>query len=118
MPGNPREQLTQLLTELANHIKQLPASLPEEDEFGPIAIHLSDHSIDEEEGPFYSFNRSWEQVFQQAKPEKLVVRGKYGLELAHSFCVFYAQTSKIADNGGLDLMIMHVQTLIALIEKV
>lgn len=47
-----------------------------------------------------------------------MVWGKYGLEMVHSFCVYYAQIPGIADNNGLELMIMCVQTLMALIEQV
>jgi hypothetical protein len=118
--GNLQEELTQLLTALEGYIKCLPTSLPEGSGDGLIATYLCDHSVDDEEGLFFSFNRSWECVFQRnpAEQEKLIVRGKYGLQLVHSFCVYYAQVLGIADNNGLGLMIMHLRVLLTLIKKV
>lgn len=76
MPGgNDLQWLTQLLTTLDNCIKQLLASLPEGTEDSPIATHLGDWKIDEDEGLFFLFNRSWKHVFQWSlkEQEKLVV---------------------------------------------
>ncbi|KIK77472.1 hypothetical protein PAXRUDRAFT_166718, partial [Paxillus rubicundulus Ve08.2h10] len=75
-------KLSQLLTELHNTIKSLPSSIPEGSESGPIATQFCSWEIDEEEGPFFSFNRTWERVFQKSEAEQksLVVRGKFGLQ--------------------------------------
>ncbi|KAG1801224.1 uncharacterized protein BJ212DRAFT_1305098 [Suillus subaureus] len=55
------DQLSWLFIDLQNVITNLPMTMPEGTEDGPLAMHLCDFKVDEEEGPFYSFNRSWEQ---------------------------------------------------------
>jgi hypothetical protein len=55
-----RKQLAQSLAELHSIIARLPDSLPEAADDGLLGKHLRGFSIDEEEGPFFSFNRAWE----------------------------------------------------------
>lgn len=112
--------MDQLLLDLQNAITGLPFTLPEGTEDGPLAMHLCDFEVDEEEGPFYSFNRSWERAFQRnnAKKKKLVVHGKYGLQLAHNFMSHFARVPGIEANNGLTLIKARVEALLSLIYEV
>jgi hypothetical protein len=65
-----RKQLSQSLTDLHSIIAGLPGSLPEAAEDGPISHHLCDFNVDEDEGPFFSFNCAWECVFQCSENEQ------------------------------------------------
>ena len=67
--------VSQLLTRLNTAIVSLPCSLPEGASDGPISKYLIDLSVDEDEGPYFSFNQAWECVFQKPEQEraKLVV---------------------------------------------
>jgi hypothetical protein len=58
---------------------------------GLIAKYFSDYTYDQSEGPYYTFNKAWEQVFQCADSEKehLVVGGKYGLELVQAYVMHF-----------------------------
>ncbi|KAG1781479.1 hypothetical protein EV702DRAFT_1041989 [Suillus placidus] len=60
----------QLLANLQNAITGLSLTVPEGTEDSPLVTHLCDFDVDEEEGPFYSFNHSWEQAFQHNDDEK------------------------------------------------
>ncbi|KIK73898.1 hypothetical protein PAXRUDRAFT_177203 [Paxillus rubicundulus Ve08.2h10] len=101
-------KLSQLLTELHNAIKALLSSIPEGSKSGPIATQFCSWEIDEEEGPFFPLNKTWERVFQQSEAEQksLVVQGKFSLQMAHSFCAFFSQAPGIETNNGLGLMIL------------
>ena len=81
-------------------------------------MHFSDLAYDTTEGPYYTFNKSWECVFQCADDQKehLVVRGKYGLDLVQAYIVHFSNILGIEMNGGLQLMAQRVETLISLIE--
>ncbi|KAF8833049.1 hypothetical protein BDN67DRAFT_1021658, partial [Paxillus ammoniavirescens] len=71
--------ISQLLTELHNAIKSLPSSLPEGSESGLIATQFCSWEIDEDEGLFFSFNRTWERVFQRTEAEqKELISGVHG----------------------------------------
>ena len=83
-------------------------------------MHLSDFSIDEEEGPYFFFNRAWELAFQRPNNEKpkLIVHGKYGLKVAHSFASHFANVNGIEIHNGLGLIILQLQQLLKLISDV
>ncbi|KAG1718247.1 hypothetical protein EDB19DRAFT_961517 [Suillus lakei] len=68
--GEQRKQLAQSLADLHSVIAELPGSLLEAAEDGPISRHLHDFSVDEDEGLFYSFNHAWERVFQHSENEQ------------------------------------------------
>jgi hypothetical protein len=80
-----QQQLDELVKKLTSLIKKIPTTLPCVSKDGPIATHLSDltYDITDSEGPYYSFNKSWECVFQCPDDQKdlLVIRGKYGLDV-------------------------------------
>lgn len=115
-----RKQLSQSLTDLHSVIAGLPGSLPEAAEDGLISHHLRDFSVDEDEGPFFSFNRAWERVFQCSENEqqKLVMRGKHGVILAYNFAVHFAALPNIERHDGLNLMNERIKTLIKLLRDV
>jgi hypothetical protein len=55
--------LDELLKKLTSLIKKLPTMLPCGAKDGPIAAHLCDFNLthhDSTEGPYYTFNKSWE----------------------------------------------------------
>ncbi|KAG0691648.1 hypothetical protein DFH29DRAFT_1010523 [Suillus ampliporus] len=54
------DQLSQSLLSLHNAIAALSPTIPEAKEDGPLTTYLCDFDVNEEEGPFYSFNRSWD----------------------------------------------------------
>ena len=85
---------------------------------GPITKHFSDYTHDTSEGPFFTFNQSWERVFQRVDSEKqyLMVQEKYGLDLVHAYITHFSRISGIKANNGLDMMAQHVDELITLIE--
>jgi len=77
-----------------NLLQKLPTMVP----CGP--------SYDTSEGPYFTFNQSWERVFQCVDSEKqyLVVRGKYGLDLVHAYIAHFSKISGIKANNGLHLL--------------
>jgi hypothetical protein len=87
---------------------------------GPIASNFSDFTHNPEEGPYYTFNKSWERVFQRPDDQKehLVVRGKYGLEVALSYITYFSTAPGIEEDGALGLLAVRVESLIGLIEAV
>lgn len=111
-----------LLKKLSSLIKKLPTTLPCGTKDGPIALNFSDlgHDNSDEEGPYYTFNRSWERVFQcsDAQKELLVIRGKYGLDLALAYIIHFSKVPGIEQSGGLVLLGAHIESLIDLIETV
>ncbi|KIJ12670.1 hypothetical protein PAXINDRAFT_14433 [Paxillus involutus ATCC 200175] len=112
--------VSQLLDQLKEVANSLPTTLPDGTKDGPIAIHLSNLSVDEEKGPFYSFNWAWELVFQRtdAEKRKLIVRGKYGLKMDHSFTTHFVKLKGIEANGNIVLIAEHLKTLLQLITEV
>jgi hypothetical protein len=113
-----KKHLQNLLLKLAALIKKIPTSLPCGSKEGPITRNFSDLTYDTTEGPYYTFNKSWERVFQCADDEKeyLIVRGKYGLDLVQAYIVHFSNTPGIETNSRLHLMAQRVKTLISLME--
>jgi hypothetical protein len=114
-----KQNLDNLIQKLNGLIKKLPTTLPCGSKDGPLAKHFSDHMYDATEGPYFTFNQSWERVFQQcadSQKEYLVVRGKYGLDLVQAYIVHFAKIPGIEANNGLSLLAQRVEALIALIE--
>ncbi|KIK74904.1 hypothetical protein PAXRUDRAFT_174357 [Paxillus rubicundulus Ve08.2h10] len=103
-----RKHVSKMLGELRHAIATLLVSLPEGKKDGPLYMHLSDFSVDEEEGPYFSFNRAWELAFQRPKNEKpkLIVHGKYGLKVAHSFASHFANLNGIEAHNDLGLIVI------------
>jgi hypothetical protein len=110
-----QKHLETLLKTLSGHIKNLPTSLPCGAKEGPFIKHFSDLGHDISEGPYFTFNNAWERVFQVSEDEKdrLVIRGKYGLSLAH-----FLKVPGIEASNGLFLMAERVNALIKRIEAV
>jgi hypothetical protein len=115
-----RKHVSKLLGELHHGIATLPASLPEGKRDGPLSVYLPDFSIDEEEGPYFSFNCAWAHAFQKPNNEKskLIVCGKYGLKVAHSFASHFANVNGIEAHNGLGLIVLRLQQLLKLISDV
>jgi hypothetical protein len=113
-----KDCLQRLLLKLSGLIKKIPTTLPCGSKEGPIARHFSDLTYDATEGPYYTFNKSWERVFQcpDGEKEHLIVRGKYGLDLVQAYLVHFSNILGIETNGGLQLMAQRVEALISLIE--
>ena len=86
---------------------------------GPFAKYFSDYTYDETEGPYYTFNRTWERVFQSADSgkEHLVVRGKYGLELVQAYVTHFSKAPGIEANDGLHLVAQRVKGLVTFLES-
>jgi len=112
-----KKHLQNLLLKLAALIQKIPTSLPCGSKEGPIAMHFSGLTYDTE-GPYYTFNKSWEHVFECADDEKeyLIVRGKYGLDLVQAYIIHFLNTPGIETNSGLHLMAQRVEKLISLME--
>jgi hypothetical protein len=115
-----QQQFDNLLKKLSSLIKKLLTTLPCGTKDGPIALNFSDLGHDSEEGPYYTFNRSWERVFQcsDAQKELLVIRGKYGLDLVLAYIMHFSKVPGIEQSGGLVLLGARIESLIDLIETV
>jgi len=109
-----------LLKKLGGLIKNLPTTLPCGAKENPIVKYFSDLDNDTNEGPYYTFNKSWECVFQVSEERKqlLVLRGKHGMNLVHAYLAHFSKVSGIEDNNGLFLMAEHVEALTKVIEAV
>jgi hypothetical protein len=87
-----KQHLGKVVKKLHGLIKKLCSTLPRGTKDGPIAKHFTEHRYDAEEGPYYTFNKSWEHVFQAQdfRIEHIVIQGKYGLDLVYSYvrCAF------------------------------
>jgi hypothetical protein len=85
-----KDYLHSLLLKLSGLIKKIPTTLPCGSKEGPIAKHFSDLKYDTTEGPYYTFNKSWERVFQCPDDEKehLIVRVWLGFGTGLS-CPFF-----------------------------
>jgi hypothetical protein len=114
-----KQHLGEVVKKLHGLIKKLPSTLPCGTKDGPIAKHFTERGYDTEEGPYYTFNKSWERVFQAQdfRIEHIVIRGKYGLDLVYSYVVHFSGIPKIEENNGLQLMALRVEALIAMIDK-
>jgi len=116
MPNDP-SSVEELLLKLNTLIKKLPTTLPCGSKDGPLAKYLTSLEYDND-SPYETFNQSWERVFQRADAERklLVVRGKYGLDLAHRYAAHFATVAGIENNNGLGLVAQRVKVLIELID--
>ena len=113
-----KQHLENLLQKLNGLIKKLLTTLPCGSKEGPITKHFSDLTYDTTEGPYFTFNQSWEHVFQCPDSEKeyLVVRGKYGLDLVYAYAAHFSNISGIEADNGLHLVTQRVDALLILIE--
>ena len=113
-----KQHLETLLQKLNGLIKKLPTTLPCGSKDGPIVKHFSNHKFDATEGPYFTFNQSWERVFQCADSEKeyLVVQGKYGLDLVQAYIAHSSRIPGIEADNGPSLLAQWVEALIALID--
>ena len=77
-------------------IKKLHTTLPCRSKVGPLVKYFTSLEYDKN-SPYETFNQSWECVFQHADAEKklLVVRGKYRLDLAHTYADHFAKVAGI-----------------------
>jgi hypothetical protein len=95
-PLHSHQRLDEILKKLTSLVKKLPTTLPCGSKDGPLAEHLCDLNFthhDSTEGPYYTFNKSWEHIFQCPDDQKelFVVRGKYGLEVALAYLVHFSK---------------------------
>ena len=113
----PKDKVEELLPKLNVLIEKLPTTLPCGSKDGPLAKYFTSLEYDKD-SPYETFNQSWERVFQRADAEKklLVVRGKYGLDLAHTYAAHFTKVAGIEENNGLGLMAQRVKVLIELID--
>lgn len=97
--------LTELLARLAATVNKLPSTLPKGREDGLLAQHFKEKPVDEDEGPWYSFNHAWERLFHTAKPReeqlKLVTRGPHGLKLCYDFVNAYATNAAMSSSDKI-----------------
>ena len=117
-PNEQKGYLQSLLLKLSGLIKKIPTTLPCGSKEISIAMHFSDLTYDTTKGPYYTFNMSWEHVFQcfNDQNEHLVVREKYGLDLVQAYIVHFSNIPEIEMNDGLQLMAQQVDTFISLME--
>jgi hypothetical protein len=101
-----QQRLNELTKKLTALVKKLPTTLPCGSKDGPLATHFSDLTHDKTEGPYYTFNKAWERVFQCPDNQKdlLVVRGKYGLDIALAYITHFSNVPGIEENGGHGLL--------------
>lgn len=113
-----KDQLNKLLPKLNGLVKKLPTVLPCGSKDGPLAKHLTSLEYDKN-SPYETFNMAWERVFQRSDDEKklLVTRGKYGLDLAHTYAAHFSKVPGIEENNGLGLVVLRIEALIELIEN-
>ena len=70
-----KQWVENLLQKLNGLTKKLPTIVPCGSKDGPIAKHFSDYTYDTSEGPVFTFNQSWERVFQCVDSEKQYLVG-------------------------------------------
>ena len=116
MPNDP-SSVEELLLKLNTLIKKLSTTLPCGSKDSPLAKYLTSHEYNND-SLYETFNESWEYVFQcaDAKRKLLVVRGKYGLDLAHRYAAHFVTVAGIENINGLGLMAQHIKVLIELID--
>jgi len=109
-----KQRLSDLLQQLRVLIKDLSSSLPIGDKDGLISKNFSSREFDKSEGPYFTFNKAWERTFQVSDEEKVkrIAKGKYGLDLVHSYVLHFSTIAGIEANGGLHLMAERVSALI------
>jgi hypothetical protein len=66
----PQKRLKNLLETLSGLVKTLPTSIPNGQKDGPIAKQFTSKDYDLTEGPYFTFNKAWERVFQVSPDEK------------------------------------------------
>ena len=95
-----KKHLHEVIKRLQSVIKKLPSDLPCGSKDGPIATYFTDQAYDMEEGPYFTFNKSWERVFQPVDLEKkhVIVRGKHGLQLVCSYIVHFSNIPEIVES--------------------
>lgn len=108
-----RQYLEGLIQMLTGLVKKLSTTRPCGPKDGPIAKNFSDLAHDTDEGPYYTFNKAWERVFQCLDSDHLIVRGKYGLELVLAYIVHFSNVPGIE---ALQLVAQRVDKLVALLE--
>ena len=71
-------------------IKALPKTLSVGDKTGPIAANFTSHKFNSDEGPYYSFDKAWNRIFQVPDTQKisLICRGS----LAFNWCTHTLHT--------------------------
>src|ERR1700678_1799450 len=102
-PLHSHQCLDEILKKLTSLVKKLPTTLLCGSKDGPLAEHLCDLNFthhDSTEGPHYTFNKSWEHVFQCPDDQKelLVIRGKYGLEVALAYLAHFLKAPGVEEN--------------------
>jgi hypothetical protein len=117
--GEQKKHLNDVIKKLESVVKKLPSDLPCGSKDGPISTHFTNRAYDAEEGPYFTFNKSWERVFQPVDLEKkhVIVRGKHGLQLVCSFIVHFSNIPEIEANNGLQLVALRAENLIEMIEN-
>jgi hypothetical protein len=117
-----QKDLQQVLHSLKGLIKNLPSSLPCGAKDGPIGKYFPEKAeYDEEEGPYFTFNKAYDRVFQgltDPERELLVMRGKYGIERVHTCMTVFSKISGIEKNNGLVLMAARASDLVELCQTV
>ena len=114
-----RLYLDKAMKTLQSLIRKLPSTLPCGTKDGPLVKHFTDTDHDVEEGPYYTFNRSWECVFQSpdVKQEHIIICGKHGLDLVYAYIAHFSHIPKIEENNGLQLVALRVDSLSKMIDK-
>lgn len=86
------QHLTEGLHDLEVLIDLLPPVIPLGTSDGPFAKYFSDLSINQEEGPYYSFNWAWNHVLQVPNADRvqLITRSEYGINLLFRFFKFFS----------------------------
>ena len=107
-----------LLKVLKKRILALPTTLPSGDREGRLARFLGDLEIDEE-GAAFTANRQWERAFQASDEEKrkLVVRGKYGLDLVCPFLEFLAAQPGVKGTESIGMLARRIHQLNTLMDS-
>jgi hypothetical protein len=114
-----KQHLNHMMTKLHTLIKKLPGTLPCGTKDGPIAKHFTERVYDTTEGPYFTFNQSWERIFQSqnVQIEHLVIHGKHGLDLVYSYISHFSNLPGMGDNSRFQLVALWVEALIGIIEK-
>ena len=100
----------------------MPSSLPCGAKDRPIGKYFPEKAgYDKEEGPYFTFNKAYDGVFQgltDPERELLVMQGKYGIERVHTCMTVFSKISGIEKNNGLVLMAVHASDLVELCQTV
>lgn len=88
------ESLQAELLRLRQFIKKFTPVMAKGTADGPLALHFSDYSVDNDDGPYRTVNTAYDRVFQSMKDgdaAKVIVGGPNGLLKVHSFFVHFAK---------------------------